>query len=125
MPTKLGLRVVVIGLAALGLAAPAVAATPAAAGSLAIERDEDAILWAEVSVESPGAVVAVDIRAPAKHRGSVLWQRCLFDHASEGVYRCGIDVADGSLARERSGWWIASATVDGATVGRIRFTTTG
>lgn len=69
MPTKLGLRVVVIGLAALGLAAPAVAATPAAAGSLAIERDEDAILWAEVSVESPGAVVAVDIRAPAKHRG--------------------------------------------------------
>lgn len=121
--TRKGLLLLVAASAAFVLAVPASAATQPRPGSLSIQRDADAILWAEVSVWVTDAVVTIHFRAPTKDGRSVLWQRCRFDHASEGTYRCGIDVAEGSLASKRRGTWIAHAAVGGVPVGQRSFTT--
>lgn len=115
------MMVAVVGLLSSLLAMPVHAAVRADGPTLTMNRDQNDILWAELSLETTGAIVRVYVRAPGRHRATVKWQQCGFDGTTAGIYRCGIDVATGSLAALRSGRWTARATVDGTTVGRASF----
>ena len=88
-------------------------ATPLAASAtetieprLAIHVDENDILWVEATLDAErGELVKINLRAPSRDGGYELWQRCSFTYSGPGTYRCGLDVADGSLARKRVGKW--------------------
>ena len=117
---KIGLLLVVASAMTM-VAAPANAAELPAPEILTMHRDGDDIMWAEVSLSGSEGVVRIHIRAPRKERGSARWQDCSFGDTSEGTYRCGMDVAAGSIAAAHGGKWFARATVDGVVVDRESF----
>ena len=108
---------VLAGLALVAVMAPVASATT----TQEIVRSEST-LWAEASVSEAGAVT-VTILAPKKDgEGREVWQRCRFTADSAGTFRCGIDVAEGSLAAAREGAWVSKVSVDGDLTSRARFT---
>jgi hypothetical protein len=52
----------------------------------------------------------------------VLWQVCRFAYSGAGRYRCGIDVAIGSLAQIAQSDWVTVVSVDSEQVARRGFT---
>ena len=104
-------------LALIALAAPAASATT----TQELVRS-DTTLWAEANVDGPGSVT-ITIMAPERDgEGREVWQRCRFTAADAGTYRCGIDIAEGSLAEAREGTWLSKVSVDGEVASRARFT---
>ena len=86
-----------------------------AAASVAVTA-EDEILWTTASVEAP-EIDSLEIRimtpkGPGKKRS--VFQKCVFNVQGAGDYRCGIDVATGSIASKLSGKWLTKVLVNGA-----------
>lgn len=117
MTGRRSIAAVVAGLALMLVAAPAASA----ATSQEIVRAEGT-LWTEASVEGAGPVV-ITIMAPDRDgEGREVWQRCRFTAEAAGTFRCGIDVAEGSLAAAREGVWLSKVSLGGVVASRARFT---
>lgn len=101
-------------------AAPAMAASEPAQIARAVDGD---IMWFDATVgEGDASRIVTKIYAPsASGKGRSLWQRCSFNSTGAGTYRCGIDVAAGSLAAERKGTWMVRVVVDGTTLAQSSF----
>ena len=96
-------------------------AAPAAAATVATTI-EDEILWVAASVEeSDVSSLEVRILTPKANGKRSVFQKCIFNFQGTGEYRCGIDVAEGSIAQEKSGSWVTKVSVDGAVTDRINF----
>lgn len=100
---------------------PAAAALPTA--TLELRRDAGT-LWAEADV-SEGDATTVKIKFYAPRRNDPnrreVWQVCRLPYRGAGLYRCGIDVSRGSLARDRRGTWVVKVLIDGTRVAKQRF----
>lgn len=87
----------------------ATAAAPAITITTVVEND---ILWFETEVDAAfDGKLRTKILAPKRHGGHRVWQTCSFHDSGAGVYRCGIDIADGSMAKEVGGKWVVKAIV--------------
>ena len=96
-------------------------AAPAAAASVATEVKDD-ILWVAASVEQADvSSLEVRILTPKSNGKRSVFQKCIFNFQGTGEYRCGIDVAEGSIASEKSGNWTTKVFVNGAVTDRISF----
>lgn len=96
-------------------------AAPAAAATVATEV-EDEILWVAASVEeSDVSSLEIRILTPKTNGKRQVFQKCIFNFSGLGEYRCGIDVAEGSIASEKSGDWTTKVFVDGVVTDRTSF----
>lgn len=96
-------------------------AAPAAATVATEVQDE--ILWVAATVEQ-SEVGSLEIRIftpKANGKKRSVFQRCTFNFQGTGEYRCGIDVAKGSIASKKSGRWISKVLVDGSVTDRTAF----
>lgn len=110
---------------ALMPAIPAYAATTVDNHTVEVSTDSTGILWVEATLSATDAdSVRVEIFSPRARGPRQLWQRCKFNFSGAGTYRCGIDVAPGTLARREAGTWTTSVTIDGAKVATARFSVT-
>lgn len=110
-----------LSLVLIFVASPAGAAAPTATLSLA--RD-GGVLWAEAMLsEGEGTTVKTKFFAPQRSDATKrqLWQVCRFAYRGAAVYRCGIDVAQGSVARKHSGTWIVKVLIDGTMAAKKKF----
>ena len=112
----------VLSLCLVGALLPGVAHADTADATVATETSDD-ILWVVASVEQP-AVESLEIRIltpRTKGEGRKVFQRCIFNFQGIGDYRCGIDVAAGSIATKHQGEWITKVLIDGAVSARTEF----
>ena len=113
----LALSLCFIGLLLQGtaMAAPAAAAT--------VETTiENEILWVAASVEEADvSSLEVRILTPKANGKRSVFQKCIFNFSGLGEYRCGIDVAKGSVASKKSGNWTTQVLVDGEVADRTSF----
>ena len=83
---------------------------------------ENEILWVSASVENSGVEsLQIRILTPKSHGKRSVFQRCTFTLQGTGEYRCGIDVASGSVASEHAGSWSTHVIVDGEVTDRAAF----
>lgn len=54
-------------------------------------------------------------------KGREHFQTCIFKFSGVGQYRCGVDVAVGSIASKLGGNWATKVLVDGAVTDRTNF----
>src|SRR5688500_15246196 len=95
---------VAAGLITVLIPTAAQAATTVDGNTVATTTDSTSILWVEASLTATdGDTVSVEIFSPRNAGPRVLWQRCKFNFTGTGTYRCGIDVASGSLAQRENG----------------------
>lgn len=114
--------VVLVAFAASWISALPAGASETPVAEVLTHIDADDILWVEATVEaSQDGLVKINVRAPARNGGRILWQRCVLPYSGPGTYRCGIDVAKGSLAHKRLGTWKAGVSFDGTHVGHTFF----
>lgn len=100
---------------------PALASTDAS-GSRLTQAIEDEIMWLSANVADTNETIRIKIFTPAREDGRrTLWQVCKFGSTGQGEYRCGIDVAPGSLAEKRQGAWIAKLFIGSELVARTKF----
>ena len=101
---------------------PAQAATTVDGHTVEVSTDSTDVLWVEATLSATDAdSVRVEIFSPRERGPRELWQRCKFTFSGAGTYRCGIDVAAGTLAQREVGTWNTSVTIDGAKVAQARF----
>lgn len=120
------LQTLVIGAAICG---HMYAATPAVAQvsdrtSIVTSVDTTDIRCVDAHVpELTAASLTTKIYGPRDGAGRrVLWQICRSFYSGPGRYRCGIDVAVGSLAQAAKGAWLTVVAVDSTRVARKSFT---
>ena len=100
---------------------PALASTDAS-GTTLTRAIDDEIMWLSANVADANKTIRIKIFSPAKKDGHrALWQVCKFGSTGHGEYRCGIDVAPGSLAEERQGAWVAKLFIGSELIARSRF----
>ena len=100
--------------------APAAQAAEAPFVTVVTEAD---IAWVEVLASEVVSGLKIKIMAPgARSSSRTLWQTCRFADSQPGLYRCGIDASEGSLAQKREGTWAAKVISGGAQVASARFT---
>ena len=112
----------VLSLYFVGALLPGVAHADTANATVTTETSDD-ILWVVASVEQP-QVKSLEIRIltpRTKGEGHKVFQRCSFNFQGIGDYRCGIDVAAGSIATKHQGEWITKVLIDGAVSARTEF----
>lgn len=112
----------VLSLCFVGALLPGVAHAGTANATVTTETSDD-ILWVVASVEQP-QVKSLEIRIltpRTKGEGRKVFQRCIFNFQGTGDYRCGIDVAAGSIATKHQGEWITKVLIDGAVSARTEF----
>lgn len=123
-PGRGGACTVVAGLMSLALVLPVPPARAAAPTTTLDLRRDQGILWAEAAL-SEGEATAVKIKFLAPRRNDrtrrEVWQVCKLPYTGESVYRCGIDISRGSLARKRRGAWLVKVLIDGALAVKQRF----
>ena len=105
-----------------GLLLGGTASADAAAATVAVET-EDNILWTTASVSEPdAAAIEIRIMTPkANGKKRSVFQKCIFNVQGAGDYRCGIDVAEGSIASKKVGNWVTKVLVDGTVTDRTAF----
>lgn len=105
--------------------ASAQAATTVDGNTVAVSTDSTDILWVEATLSATDAdSFRIEIFSPKGRGPRQLWQRCKFNFSGAGPYRCGIDVAAGTLAQREVGSWTTSVTFDGAKVAQTKFSVT-
>lgn len=111
-----------VSLCVAGLLLGGTASAAPAAATVAVET-RDNILWTTASVTAPDAgSIEIRIMTPkANGKKRAVFQKCIFNVQGVGDYRCGIDVAEGSIASKKSGTWITKVLVDGAVSDRTAF----
>lgn len=112
----------VLGAMAITAAAPAQAATATEdpAEVVVSKVIEDDIMWFEASVPTDqDGILRTKVFAPTSGGARRLWQVCTFGTNGPGRYRCGIDVAEGSHAREKNGTWMVKVFVGRSEVARL------
>jgi hypothetical protein len=114
-----------LGVAIMATALVVTLSLEASGGGAVDTSIADDILWVEVALADAAAdKVVIKILTPTDDEGRrSLWQKCVFASSGPGVYRCGIDVSQGSAARNASGEWVGRGLVDGTRVGRVLFHT--
>ena len=111
-----------VSLCFAGLLLGGTASADPAAATIAVET-QDNILWTTASVAEPDAdAIEIRIMTPkANGKKRSVFQKCIFNVQGAGDYRCGIDVAEGSVASKKSGTWVTKVLVDGAVTDRTAF----
>jgi hypothetical protein len=118
---KIGTLAISLCFTGILLQGTAVAGPNAAAATVATEV-QDEIFWVAASVEqSDVSSLQIRILTPKANGKRSVFQKCIFNFSGTGEYRCGIDVAEGSIASKKSGTWTTKVLVDGAVTDRISF----
>ena len=111
----------VLSLCFVGALLPAAAHAEAAEASVETTTTDD-ILWVEADLTAAEAdSLKIRISAPGKKTRKA-FQTCSFNFSGAGTYRCGIDVAEGSIASKLTGTWTSKVIVDGAVTAQAEFT---
>ena len=112
----------VLSLCSVGALLPAAAHAEAAQASVETTTTDE-ILWVEADVAAAEAdSLKIRISAPGKNKAKKAFQTCSFNFSGAGTYRCGIDVAEGSIASKLTGTWTSKVIVDGAVTAQAEFT---
>ena len=111
-----------VSLCFTGLLLGGTASADPAAATIAVET-QDNILWTTASVAEPDAdAIEIRIMTPKTNgKKRSVFQKCIFNVQGAGDYRCGIDVAEGSVASKKSGTWVTKVLVDGSVTDRTAF----
>ena len=111
-----------VGACFAGLLLGGTASADPAAATVAVETQDD-ILWTTASVAEPDAgSIEIRIMTPkANGKKRSVFQKCIFNVQGAGDYRCGIDVAEGSIASKKTGSWVTKVLVDGSVTDRTAF----
>ena len=116
------LGLTVLSFCFVGALLPGVASANAADASVATQTTDDT-LWVEAEIAADSvASLKIRISAPGKGSARKAFQTCTFTFQGAGKYRCGMDVAEGSIASELHGRWITKVVVDGSVTARSEFT---
>jgi hypothetical protein len=93
------------------------------AGSVVLDDD---VKWVQMDLPRTKAKkVRIEIRTPEVNGKRRLWQFCDMAYVGLGTYRCGLDVGGPTPAKPMDGRWLGKLKVDGDSVGRVKFSTTG
>lgn len=103
-------------LIALPLALPAAAAAGEVSPRVGHTVVDD-VLWVDASIKD-APVERVVIKVTASRRGPS--QVCKLAFTGEGIYRCGIEVGDGSARDRAADTWRATVLLDGEVVASAR-----
>ena len=104
------------------LLAPATASATEAEATVGVTMSKDDILWVETSLDAGNASsLKVKLFSPKKRAGHRVFQVCRFNFSGAGTYRCGIDVAAGSIATKAEGSWKVRVLIDGEVANREGF----
>ena len=111
-----------VSLCFAGLLLGGTASADTAAATISVDTEAD-ILWTTASVaEADVAALEIRIMTPKGNgKKRSVFQKCIFNVQGAGDYRCGIDVADGSIASKKAGSWVTKVLVDGAVADRTAF----
>lgn len=119
-----GTSLAAVSLALAATFVPGTAIASEVPATVSTTTSDDDILWVETAVETSDVdKLHVKLFAPkANGKGRKLFQVCKFNFSGLGTYRCGVDVAAGSIATDHAGEWVTKVVIDGKVAMKKSFT---